>query len=59
MQYNPMLNLQLRASLSLLQNRFHLCRLHDITLDLQLAAHEELLCICLSGDELAEVLVAQ
>lgn len=33
--------------------------LHDISLDLQLAAHEESLCVGLAGNELAEVLVGE
>lgn len=33
--------------------------LHDITLDLQLTAHEESLCIGLAGNELAEVLLGE
>jgi len=52
-------NLQLGTTLSLLQDRLHLGRLHDVALNLQLATHEETLGVGLSGDELGEVLVRQ
>lgn len=49
-------NLQLGlGALGLLQNRLHLSRLHDVALDLQLAAHEQTLGVGLSSNKLGEV----
>lgn len=52
-------HLKLGLRLGLLEDGLHLGGLHDITLDLQLAAHEQLLRIGLAGDELGEVLVGE
>lgn len=48
-------SLQLGLGLSLLEDRLHLGGLHNITLDLELAAHEEALSVGLARDELAKV----
>lgn len=53
------LNLQLRTCLHPLKNRLQLTRLHNIALNLQLASHEQLLCIRLALHQLSKVLVAQ
>ena len=47
------------GTLGLLQDRLHLGRLHDVALDLQLAAHEQALGVGLSGHELCEVGVGE
>jgi hypothetical protein len=49
--------LQLRFSLGLLKDRFHLRSLHDIALDLQLPRHEQPLCVRLTADKLSKVFV--
>lgn len=41
------------------EDRLELGGLHDITLDLQLAAHEESLCVGLAGHQLAKVLLRE
>jgi hypothetical protein len=51
--------LQLGLGLGLLQHRVKLGRLHDVALDLELAAHEETLSIGLASDELAKVLLGE
>ena len=51
--------LQLGLRLSLLQDRLHLCRLHDVPPDLQLSGHEESLSIGLARDEVGEVFVGE
>jgi hypothetical protein len=48
---------QLCLCLSLLKDWFCLGCFHDITLDLELSRHEELLGICSASHELAEVVV--
>lgn len=53
------LQLQLGLGLGLLQHRVKLGGLHDVALDLELAAHEETLGIGLASDELAEVLFGE
>lgn len=53
----PWPRLQLGLCLSLLQHGVQLGRLHDVALDLELAAHEEALGIGLALDELAKVLL--
>lgn len=45
--------------MGLLEDRLHLGRLHDVTLDLELAAHEKTLGIGLAGDEGSEVCVGE
>jgi hypothetical protein len=50
---------QLGTALGLLQDRLHLGRLHDVALDLQLAAHEQTLGIGLAGNELGEIGVGE
>lgn len=52
-------NLQLGLALGLLKDRFHLGGLHDVALDLELAAHEQALGIGLAVDELVEVFVGE
>ena len=49
--------LQLRLSLGLLEDRFHLRSLHDIAFNLQLPRHEQPLCVRLATDKLPKVLV--
>lgn len=51
--------LQLGLVLSLLQHGVELGRLHDVALDLELAAHEEALSVGLASDELAKVLLGE
>lgn len=51
------LQLGLRVVAGRGENWLELGGLHDITLDLQLAAHEESLCVGLAGNELAKVLL--
>lgn len=52
-------SLQLGLALGLLEDGLHLGRLHDVTLDLELATHEQTLSVGLAGDELLEVLVGE
>lgn len=52
-------HLELGLGLGLLEDGLELGSLHDVALDLQLAAHEELLGVGLAGNELGEVVVAQ
>lgn len=51
--------LQLGLVLGLLQHGVELGRLHDVALDLELAAHEETLSVGLASDELAKVLLGE
>lgn len=51
--------LQLGLALSLLEDRLHLGRLHDVALDLELAAHEQTLGVGLAGHEGGEVCVGE
>lgn len=51
--------LQLSLGLRLLEDRLQLGGLHDVALDLHLAAHEHLLGIRLASDEVTEVLVGE
>jgi hypothetical protein len=53
------ITLQLRPRPRLLQNRVQLRRPHNISLNLQLASHEQLLRIRFALHELSKVLVAQ
>lgn len=46
-------------ALGLLENGVELCGLHHVTLDLELAGHEELLGIGLAVDELLELGVGE
>lgn len=50
-------SLQLGLGLGLLEDGLHLGSLHDVALDLELAAHEETLGVGLAGDEGTEVLI--
>lgn len=50
---------QLGPGLGLLQDGVQLGRLHDVALDLELAAHEQTLSVGLAADEGAEVLVGE
>lgn len=52
-------SLQLGLALGLLEDGLHLGRLHDVTLDLELAAHEQTLGVGLASHELLEVLVGE
>lgn len=52
-------NLQLGLALGLLEDRFHLGGLHDVALDLELAAHEQTLGIGLAVDELVEIFIGE
>lgn len=56
---DPCSLLQLGLCLGLLQHGVQLGRLHDVALDLELAAHEEALGIGLALDELAKVLLRE
>jgi hypothetical protein len=47
--------LQLRVCLCFLEDRFHACGLHNVSLHLELPRHEELLCVCLSGNQFTKV----
>ena len=49
--------LELGLVLRLLQDRLHLGCLHHISFDLEFTAHEQLLCVGFSGNELREVVV--
>jgi hypothetical protein len=51
--------LQLRLPLHLLENRFHLSRLHNIPLNLQLPTHEQFLCIRFSLDQFLKIGITQ
>lgn len=51
--------LQLGLALSLLEDRLHLGRLHDVALDLELAAHEQTLSVGLASHEGGEVCVRE
>lgn len=51
--------LELRLVLHLLKDRFHLGSLHNITLDLQLSTHKQLLRIRLSLDEFSKIGIAE
>jgi len=53
------LQLQLGLVLSLLKHRVKLGRLHNVALNLELAAHEETLGVGLASDELAKVLLGE
>lgn len=53
------LQLQLGLVLSLLKHRVKLGRLHNVALNLELAAHEETLSVGLASDELAKVLLGE
>jgi hypothetical protein len=48
-------NLKLCLILHLLEDRFHFGSLHNITLDLQLSTHKQLLRIRLSLDKLSKI----
>lgn len=50
---------QLRLCLGLLQNGIELGGLHDIALDLKLAAHEQPLRVGLAGNEGREIRIGQ
>ena len=52
-------HLKLSLVLSLLENRLHLRSLHHSSLDLELTAHEQLLCIGLARNELGKVLIRE
>lgn len=54
-----LLSLQFGLGLRLLQNGFHLGRLHDVALDLELPRHEKPLRVGLARDQLAEILVRE
>lgn len=58
-QHQHAASLKLGLGLRLLEYGLHLGSLHDIALDLQLAAHEQLLCVRLAGNELGEVEVRE
>lgn len=49
--------LQLRLSLGLLEDRFHLRSLHNIAFNFQLPRHEQPLCVRFAADKLSKVLV--
>ena len=51
--------LQLGLALSLLEDRLHLGRLHDVALDLELAAHEQTLSVGLASHKGGEVCVRE
>lgn len=51
--------LQLGLVLGLLKHRVKLGRLHDVALNLELAAHEETLSVGLASDKLAKVLLGE
>lgn len=53
------LQLGLRVGASRGEDWLELGGLHDVALDLQLAAHKESLCVGLAGNELAEVLLRE
>ena len=52
-------HLKLGLVLSLLEDRLHLRSLHHSSLDLELTAHEQLLCIGLARNELRKVLIRE
>lgn len=56
---NGRANLQLSLGLGLLEDRLELGGLHDVTLDLELARHEEALSVGLAAGEGDEVIVRQ
>ena len=53
------LSLQLGLSLGFFQNGLHLCSLHDVALDLELAAHKQTLSIGLAGDQGGEIVIGE
>lgn len=53
------LHLQLGLVLGFLKHRVKLGRLHNVALNLELAAHEETLSVGLASDELAKVLLGE
>ena len=50
---------ELRFGLRLFEDRLHLGRLHHVALDLQFAAHEQLLGVGFSGNEPPKVGIAK
>ena len=48
-------SLQLGLALGLLEDGFHLRSLHDVTLDLELATHEQTLSVGLASNEGSEI----
>jgi len=52
-------NLQLGLCLSLLEDGLHLCSLHDVSTDLELATHEQPLSIGLAGNEIGEIFIGE
>ena len=51
--------LKLSLALGLLKDRLHLGSLHDVALDLELAAHEQTLGVGLAGNQALEVAVGE
>ena len=58
-RFSSQFHLQLGLGLGLLQDGVQLGGLHDISLNLKLAAHEQALGVGLAGDELTKVVIRE